>query len=203
MAAAVEEKETVMNRRHVAVVVGTVCLLVLAMVMVVATTNLWAQAVPPKVAKPAITPITRMSPPPVLAMPDLVVTSITRRGAPAAAGSNVEVPVTVTVRNQGNAAAGAFKVSTDFSKAGAAPLAVAFSVAGQTDLWYPHATGLAAGSSITFRGKLLFLSSVHGAVTVKALADSCAGEEFADSWCHVKESNESNNQSTGLAVTLP
>ena len=200
---AIQEEEAVVNRRHMAVVTGAVSLLVLMAVLVMSNANLWAQTKgAPAVAKPAMSPVVRMTPLSI-ARPDLVVTSITRTGAPVAAAGNVEVPVTVVVRNQGNAAAGAFKVSTDFSKAGAAPLAVAFKVDGQSDIWYPHATGLAAGNSATFRGKLLFLSAVHGAVTVKALADSCAGEEFAEAWCHVKESNEGNNQSTALAVTLP
>ncbi len=135
-------------------------------------------------------------------LPDLVVAAISTSGAPTVVGSNVEVPLTVVVKNQGSAAAGAFKVSVDFSRAGAAPLAVAFSVPGQ-DLWYPKATGLNGGSSVTFTGKLLFLNSVHGAVSTIAMADSCSGDEFMPEHCRVKESNEANNRSTAGLSRFP
>jgi hypothetical protein len=200
---AIEEEVTVTNRRHVAVVAGCLSLVLLAAVMFVATTDVQAQAAgttkkaqPGMTAKPKITPMT-------LLIPDLVILSITRTGNPTPAGSSVEVPVTVVVKNQGNGAAGAFKVSTEFAQAGGAPFAVAFSVPGQTTVWYPRATGLNAGSTISFSGKVLFLSSIHGAVSVTALADSCSGEEFTEAYCHVRESNENNNRSTPLAVTLP
>lgn len=183
-----------MNRRHVNAAIGALGLLALGALVVVATTDLWAQEtkdkrkVAPKEFK--------------LMLPDLVVAAISTSGAPTVVGSNVEVPLTVVVKNQGSAAAGAFKVSVDFSRAGAAPLAVAFSVPGQ-DLWYPKATGLNGGSSVTFTGKLLFLNSVHGAVSTIAMADSCSGDEFMPEHCRVKESNEANNRSTAVSVTLP
>jgi hypothetical protein len=199
---AIEEEVTVTNRRHIAVVAGCLSLVLLAAVMVVATTDVWAQAAGTTKTKPSMTPIPKMTPLTIV-MPDLVILSITRTGNPTAAGGNVEVPVTVIVKNQGNAAAGAFKVSTDFSKAGAAPLAVAFTVPGQSSIWYPHASGLNAGSTIAFTGKLTFLSATHGLVSVAAVADSCSGEEFAEAYCHVRERSETNNRSTPLAVTLP
>jgi hypothetical protein len=201
IAVVIQEEEAVVNLRRIAVVTGTLCLLAVAALLVLPNVSVWAQGKNPSPQK-VVAPVAKVSPL-KLAAPDLVVTVITRTGNPTVVGTNVEVPISVRVRNLGTVNAGAFKVSTHYSQAGGTSYAVAFTVPGQSDIWYPRMSSLTAGTNHTFNGKLIFLNSVHGAVTVKALVDSCSGEEFTESWCHVKESNETNNESTPLAVTLP
>lgn len=191
-----------LSRRYVAGMPGALSLVVAT----VFAANAWAQAPaekPSKIAPSTKGPAASMR---IAAkLPDLVVTSITTSGSPravsTAAGNVVEVPLTVVVKNQGPVPAGAFKVSTDFTKPGGGTFAVAFTVGGS--VWYAQLTGLAAGASQTITGKLSFLSSVHGAVTVKATVDSCSGDEFMPAECRVKESNETNNQSSSISITLP
>jgi hypothetical protein len=40
-------------------------------------------------------------------------------------------------------------------------------------------------------------------VSIRALADSCASDEFQPAYCRVDESNENNNQTSSLKLTLP
>jgi len=55
-----------------------------------------------------------------------------------------------------------------------------------------------------FGGKVTFHPSMQGAtVSLTAIADSCAGEEFMPSYCRVQESNETNNVSAPLSLSLP
>lgn len=140
---------------------------------------------------------------PALAAADLVVTRIESTGSPTLRGDVIEVPLSVTVRNQGTSAAGAFKISTEYSTGSdRRAYAVAFTVPRQTDIWYPRVTSLAAGRDITFNGKVSFRNSLRGqAVVLRAIADSCSGDEFMPSHCRVRESNESNNRS--LPITIP
>ena len=138
-------------------------------------------------------------------LPDLVVTTLETTGTPTVnLEGSVEVPIRVVVENQGDAAADIFKVSTAYTGTNG-PYAVAFTVLGQSNMWYPYTTGpLAAGDDVTFTGKLTFHSSVHGVtVSITATADSCSGDEFMPDYCRVEESNEDNNESTPILVSLP
>jgi hypothetical protein len=38
---------------------------------------------------------------------------------------------------------------------------------------------------------------------LKAIADSCSGDEFMPDYCRVEESNETNNESTPISIALP
>jgi len=137
--------------------------------------------------------------------PDLVVTTLETTGAATVnSEGSVEVPIRVVVRNQGNAAADIFKVATDYTGPDGTYV-VAFTVPGQSSMWYPYtSTSLAAGSDVTFAGKVTFHPDVHGVtVSLKATADSCSGDEFMPDYCRVEESNEGNNESAAISVSLP
>jgi hypothetical protein len=137
--------------------------------------------------------------------PDLVVTTLETTGTPTVnlEGSAV-VPIRVVVENQGDAAADIFKVSTAYTGT-TGTYGVAFTVSGQSNMWYPYTSDpLAAGDDVTFAGNLTFVSSVHGVtVNITATADSCSGDEFMPDYCRVEESNEDNNESTPISVSLP
>lgn len=140
---------------------------------------------------------------PPVEMPDLIVTDFETTGAPFfRQDQGVSVPVRVTVKNQGNANAGIFKVSLHYTGS-QGTFAVAFQVEGQDNLWYPYTSAnLSPGNEVTFEGNALF---IHGNETVSlwALADSCSGDEFMPDYCRVDESNETNNESDAIAVILP
>jgi hypothetical protein len=139
---------------------------------------------------------------PALAMPDLLITRLERRGSPVVRGDVIEVPIRVTVRNQGTSASGAFKVSTEFTARGESrTYAVAFTVG--RDIWYPRVTSLAAGRNVVLNGKVSFLNSLRGKeVALRAIADSCSGDEFMPTYCRVRESNERNNRSSPITISL-
>lgn len=143
-------------------------------------------------------------------MPDLTITTFETTG-PATArttSGHVEVPVRVVVKNQGGAAAGVFKVSTDYQDSTGRTYMCPFSVPGQEDTWCPHTDApLAAGSEVTFEGKVVFTLTRGETVSLWAIADSCADEEhFTEplvTHCRVVESNEDNNDSAPISVQLP
>ena len=137
--------------------------------------------------------------------PDLVVTDLETTGQATVNGDgSAEVPIRVVVKNQGSSAAGIFKVATEYTGP-QGTFVVAFTVPGQTSSWYPY-TGapLSTGDEKTFDGKVTFHPSVHGVnVSLKAIADSCSGDEFMPVYCRVEEGNESNNESVTVSVLLP
>jgi hypothetical protein len=144
-----------------------------------------------------------------VAYPDLVVNTLETTGSPTVNSENrVEVPIRVVVKNQGSASAGIFKVATEYTGGKIDPtrtFVVAFNVPSQSDFWYPRtSSSLAAGSTVTFAGKAIFNSGEHGVtVSLKATADSCSGDEFMPAYCRVEESNEGNNASAPISVSLP
>lgn len=101
-------------------------------------------------------------------------------------------------------AAGIFKVSVSYTGPSGTFL-VPFTVPGQGSSWYPYTSSpLAAGSSVTFAGKVTLPAGLEGdTVSVRALADSCAGDEFMPTYCRVAESNEGNNESAPVSVPVP
>ena len=57
---------------------------------------------------------------------------------------------------------------------------------------------------MTLTGKLTFHSSLSGkTVMAQAHADSCSGDEFMPDWCRVLESDEANNDSASIPISLP
>jgi hypothetical protein len=137
--------------------------------------------------------------------PDLVITALEATGSPTVNAENsVEVPIRVVVKNQGSASAGGSKVATEYTGSGGT-FVVAFTVPGQADIWYPHTSaGVPAGGEETFSGVVTFHPSLHGeTVNLKAVADSCSGDEFMPEYCRVEESNEGNNESSAISISLP
>ena len=138
-------------------------------------------------------------------LPDLVITTLQTSGpATFVSDGGIEVPIRVTVRNQGGAAADIFKVATVYSIEDATNV-VPFTVPGQDDPRYPFTDApLAAGSEEAFEGVVTFDYYMQGrAVSLWAEADSCAGDEVVFDYCRVEESNEDNNQSTSTRIPLP
>jgi hypothetical protein len=125
-------------------------------------------------------------------------------GPPKVSSISIEVPIRVVIRNQGGVAATIFKVSTEYTGSSGTFL-VAFTVPGQDNSWYPYTSApLAAGSEVVFEGVVTFGSYMQGeTVSLRATADSCAGDEFMPDYCRVEESNEGNNESTSISVSLP
>ena len=137
--------------------------------------------------------------------PDLIVKSLETTGSPTVnADNSVEVPIRVVVENQGTPAAGIFKTATEYTGP-QGTFVVAFTVEGQSEFWYPYTSSpLAPGSDVTFNGKVTFKPSVHGVtVSLNAIADSCSGDEFMPEHCRVEESNEDNNKSSAISLSLP
>lgn len=137
--------------------------------------------------------------------PDLVVTSFEITGAPIIdIEDRVVLPVRVIVKNQGDADADVFKVSTSYT--GSRDMhVVAFTVPKRSHPWYPYTwDSLEAGAELTLDGTVTFDPSLHDAtVALFAIADSCSGEEFMPGYCRIEESDEGNNQSQPVSVTLP
>ena len=136
--------------------------------------------------------------------PDLVITTLQTSGpATFVPDGGVEVPIRVIVRNQGGTAADTFKVATLYSIEDATNV-IPFTVPGQDDRWYPFTDGpLAAGSEEAFDGVVTFFGMQGRVISLWAEADSCAGDEVVFDYCRVEESDEDNNQSTSIRISLP
>lgn len=116
----------------------------------------------------------------------------------------IAVPISVVVSNQGDQAADIFKVSTEYTSS-SGTYTVAFRASGENNIWYPYTDEpLDPGEEITFDGEVLFSDSLSDeTVNLKAIADSCSGDEFKPAYCRVEESNEENNESPEVEVYLP
>lgn len=137
--------------------------------------------------------------------PDLVVTTFeVTRPAFINPENSVVVPIQLIIKNQGNAAADIFKVSTEYTGS-SGTFVVPFVVGNTTDIWYPYTNAsLNSNSTVTFTGSVIFPPSKHGeTVTLIAIADSCSGDEFMPDYCRVEESNEDNNKAAAISVSLP
>lgn len=141
----------------------------------------------------------------VVTQPDLVITALDLGGsAQINPKDQVEVPIRLLIKNQGNAEAGLFKISTQSTGPGGT-FTIPFTVPGQPDLWYPFTSvPLSAGSEILLAGLVTLPASSQGeTVSLVALADSCDGDELLPTSCRVEESREDNNLSGQLSLALP
>jgi len=140
------------------------------------------------------------------ALPDLVVTTIST-GAPSFIGpSEANLPLSVTIRNNGDPTDVRFKISV-YVVDSAGKFVKPYTVTASGDRWYPWKTGLARGESYTFRGTLYIGkpggASLHGQrITIIPRVDSCSGDEFMSDYCRVRESNEANNEMQ-RSIALP
>jgi hypothetical protein len=135
----------------------------------------------------------------------LVVTTFQTTGpGTIVAKGQVELPIRVVIKNQGGVPADIFKVSAEYKGAKGGMFLAPFTVPGQ-GFWYPYTNApLAVGRQVTFEGKVTFSSALQGEiVALWAIADSCAGEESVPDYCRVQESNEDNNESASISVSLP
>jgi hypothetical protein len=141
--------------------------------------------------------------------PDLIVNAAGLRGEPAfqqsGQSAKIHVPFQVLVRNQGHAMAGPFKVAVEYTAMDQPPLIVPFSVPGAASSFYPSTSkNLLPGELAIFDGELIFFDDHQGqTVSVRAIADSCSGEEFAPAYCAVAEFFELNNRSPFVPIDLP
>lgn len=139
------------------------------------------------------------------AKPDLVVVAFELTGPVTVDKENRStVPVKVIVKNRGAGEAGRFKVAVVYMDPSGTH-AIVFKVSNGS-----HSQGtfsrdpLEPGSEVAFNGTLVFDSSLQGMILpLYALADSCIGERDMPAYCRVDESNESNNRSDHVSVTLP
>lgn len=141
---------------------------------------------------------------PPVGRPDLVITSFVATGEPVVNDAeDVEVPVTVVVKNEGNASAAIFKVAVYYTQ-GASTFVMPFTVEGQGNMWYPFTPStLAPNASVTFDGIITFTTVRDATVSVEAEADSDSGDEFLPDYVRVQESDETNNFSDPITVNVP
>lgn len=140
-----------------------------------------------------------------LFQPDLVVTEFRTTGAVTVRTDGFqEVPVRVVVENQGNGIAQRFMLSARYITS-RGDFMRPFTVPGQSSQWKPQTmASLYPNETVAIEGKLVgFPSSSGETVDFYIKADSCDGDEFMPSYCRVRESDETNNESDRIPVTLP
>lgn len=138
--------------------------------------------------------------------PDLVVATLEASG-PASVNTqgDVEVPVRVIIKNQGNAAADIFKTAIEYTGPKGICI-VPFNVQGQKNPWYPYTNAsLPSGGEAVFSGKVILNPSKASGIVIalKAIADSCSGDDSMPDYCRVKESSERNNGSKPIPIIMP
>ena len=137
--------------------------------------------------------------------PDLVVVAFEKTGAVTLDKENrAVVPVHVAVKNRGSSEAGVFKIAIMYTGVDG-PRYTSFVVKGQKDPRYVQTRGiLKPGSEFVFNGTVVFHPSEQAMIVpMYAVVDSCNGERDMPSYCRVDESNERNNQSDSISITLP
>lgn len=116
-----------------------------------------------------------------------------------------ERPVSLTLRNAGNAPAAIFKVAAQFddSAFGGATFFLSLVVPGGDSAYAFTAAPLAPGDSVTLTGSVIWDGLTHGVAPYRVEGDSCSGDEGLPDYCRVDEFDESNNLSQDLTDTLP
>ena len=112
----------------------------------------------------------------------------------------IKVNADVTIKNQGDMSAAIFKTSIECNVPGST-FPVPFTVDGQDNIWYPYTSAsLDPGDAVTFSGILTFNIDIIEMTdsSVRAVADSCSGDEFKPDYCRVEESNEDNNDRVSI-----
>jgi hypothetical protein len=137
--------------------------------------------------------------------PDLVVVEFLATGAVTLRPDGFQVvPVRVVIENQGDGISPRFMTSARYITS-QGDFMRPFTVPGQSNQWKPTTmASLYPGETVAIEGVLLGYPGRSGeTVDFYVKADSCDGEEFAPEYCSVYESNEMNNDSSYITVTLP
>jgi hypothetical protein len=120
---------------------------------------------------------------------------------------NLQVSLRVVVANRGDAPATAS--ATNLPKVavlyGANRTVTAFTVRGENDPSFPRlSVPIAAGATVTLEGvaRVPFAGPNQPSATLYVEADSCRDLESPPAGCRVQESNEQNNESKPVAVSL-
>jgi hypothetical protein len=179
-------------------------------------------ALPPVIIAQPVTQHSPLSPgrsiPPSL--PDLVITLFDLRNPPRVNGDHVEITAAIGVKNQGNARALPFEVAVEYtytnsparrSPRGREPQSIeppgpsfaSFRTAAGLSAWGP----LEPGQAWYRDGEVIFPSTARGVtVLVRVVADPCRVIGIVINGvhhCRIVESNESNNASPQIVVSLP
>lgn len=137
-------------------------------------------------------------------LPDLTITKVATGTPNFISPNKVDLPLTVTIKNIGDATSNPFKLSVDVSVKSSAGTCIKylepFTVPGSSDIWYPWKSGLARGETYSFRGTLHIVRSsepsLHGLkILILPWVDSNAADEFTPSYGRVEENDEGNNES--------
>ena len=138
-----------------------------------------------------------------LNLPDLVVDSIEVVNTTSDNGVTLEVPVRITVRNQGSGYANYSYLKLFYKHLNLDNYQWFLAGFQRSDhsLRNGHTPKLAPGESVTLNGTVYLSRSMKNTyILLHARTDSCAGLEFVPRYCYVFESNEKNNTSRNLFV---
>jgi hypothetical protein len=136
---------------------------------------------------------------------ELVPVSLDSTGSHQATQDSVTVPVRVVIRNDGNVAAGTFKLAAKYTDDNGVESVTAFRVPGQADQFYPFiGAPLEPGGDITIDGVVAFFGVSGGQVVqLRVEVDSCSEDQLPEPPCRVDEFDESNNFSAAIPVAIP
>lgn len=137
--------------------------------------------------------------------PDLVVTELSVTGDTILRADGFsETPVRAVIKNQALITASTFMISAGYITS-RGDFMVAFTVPGQNSIWKPRTmASLFPNETVAIEGVLTGHPSTSGeTVEFYVIADSCAAEEFMPEYCRIQESDETNNTSDTVSVSLP
>jgi hypothetical protein len=147
----------------------------------------------------------------IVGQPDLIVTRLEQtEGINFGPNNELIVPIQAVVKNQGNAPAQVFKVAAFYTNGELGPFVAAFRANSADNVdpnngFYPFTRyEVAPGGEVTFEGVVIFnVIENQSSLSLKIVADSCSGEEFAPQTCRVAEADENNNESPPILVEFP
>lgn len=137
--------------------------------------------------------------------PDLVVIELVATGAVTLRADGFQVlPVRTVIENQGDGISPRFMISARYITS-MGDYMRPFTVPGQSSQWKPTTmASMYPGETVAIEGVLIGHPGSSGeTVDFYIKADSCDGDEFMPAHCRVFESDETNNDSAPITVTLP
>lgn len=147
----------------------------------------------------------------VVGQADLIVSQLEQTdGIDFGPNNELIVPIRAVVNNQGNAPAPVFKVATSYAGGSFGPFVASFRANSTEDVdpdngFYPFTRReIAPNGEVAFEGVVIFTAIENqNSLSLRIMADSCSGEEFALETCRVEEANEDNNESQPILVDVP